>query len=125
MILYILDIKDIKNKRKNFFIISVICLICGIIYELFSHQVYSIFMIGAFVIPLVMGTIIPSIVCKIKMPSNIENNLYNASIATFTFGSFINGFLNIYGTTNSKIWIYFIVGIILLCISVANYILRK
>ena len=104
----------------NFLIISTICLIFGLIYELFSHQVYSVFMLGAFLIPLVMGVVIPSFICKIKMPSVAVNNLYNASIATFIFGSFIKGFLDIYGTTNSKILIYPIVGIMLLLISIIS-----
>ena len=123
--MYILDIKDIKNKCLNFLIISALCLIFGLIYELFSHQVYSIFMLGAFIVPLIMGAIIPSIICKIKMPSEAENRWYNASIATFIFGSFIKGFLDIYGTTNSKIWIYFVVGLALLLISIGKYLKRK
>jgi len=120
--LYILDIKDIKNKIRNFIIITLICLAFGLIYELFSHQVYSVYMLGAFIIPLIMGIIVPSILCRIKMPSSIVNNLYNASITTFIFGSFIKGFLDIYGTTNSKIIVYPVAGFVLLIMSICIYL---
>lgn len=55
MILYILDTNGMKKEIKKYLFFSVFCLIFGIIYEIFSHQVYSIFMICAFCVPLVLG----------------------------------------------------------------------
>lgn len=46
---------------RVYLIISVLCAVYGMIYELFSHKVYSIYMIFAFVIPL-LGGFVPFII---------------------------------------------------------------
>ena len=127
MILSTLDIKNIKKKKNIFLILSIVCLAIGIIYETFSHNVYSAFMLGAWAIPLIMGVILPMILLKLKlkMPTYLENELWNLSIATLTFGSFFNGFLEIYGTTNQKIFIYWLVGGTFFVISFLKYLIRK
>lgn len=124
MILYILDIKDIK-KQKIYYIIAILsCIIFSSIYEYFSHGVISYYMIFAFIIPLVLG-VCSLIILKIKkMPSIIENKLYNCGIVTLTVGSIIQGVLEIYGTTNMKVYIYLVIGICLILTSVLIYIIR-
>ena len=112
MILYSLDIKRIRNR----YLIGSICsLVFGIIYECFSHNVISNYMIFAFVIPLI-GYILYWLIDKgiIKIPSNISNKLFGYSIATLTIYSILHGVLDIYGTTNGKIYVLLIVGIVLL-----------
>ena len=85
-----------KNKRKAqkdaavFLGVSILTGLFGAIYELFSHEVYSYFMIYAFAL------------CR---------NLYHAGIATLTIGSIMRGVLDIYGTTNSLSNIYWFAGI--------------
>ena len=121
MILYTLDIKKIKNR---YFIGSICTLIFGLIYECFSHNVISNYMIFAFIIPL-MGYILYLLVdrgiIKNKI-NNISDKLFGYSIITFTFGSIIKGVLDIYGTTNGKVYVYLIVGIVLLISSIVSYI---
>ena len=98
------------------------------IYESFSHGVVSNFMVYAFMISLVLGVIISYILYffKIKkLPTRLENRTYNAAVATFTFGSIVEGVFQIYGTTNSKIYVYLVVGIILLIFSIGSYLFRK
>ena len=51
------DRKKYAETVRVYLIISVLCAVYGMIYELFSHKVYSIYMIFAFVIPLLDGTI--------------------------------------------------------------------
>lgn len=96
-------------------------MIIGIIYELFSHNVYSVYMQFAFVIPLILGFILSLIIYIVKpykLPNRISMDLYNAAIATITIFSFIKGVLDIYGTTNSLINVYIIVSIILILLSI-------
>lgn len=123
--MYILDIDYMKKQCKKFFILSIVSLIFGLIYEKFSHEVYSIYMIGAFAIPLVFGVLVQLIIINKKLPTRFENSLYSAGIITFLCGSFIKGFLDIYGTTNSKIWIYLVIGAIFFAISFLSYLIRK
>ncbi len=128
MILFTLDIKKIKEQGKIYIIVTLLCILFAIIYESFSHGVISNFMIYSFAIPLILGCVVNYIFyfLKIKkLPNQFENRFYNAGIATLTIGSIMEGVLQIYGTTNSKIYVYLIVGLILLTSSIISYKFRK
>lgn len=82
-------------------------------------------MIYAFVFPLVFGTFLNMVLFifdKIKLPSRLTENLYNAGVATLTVGSIIKGVLVIYGTANSLWTLYPIVGIGLIVAAVLIYL---
>ncbi len=98
------------TKRNIVFSIGV--LIFAIIYELFSHRVYSIFMLGAFLIPLIF-----LLIARVAKRLNINWNFYEWAIITFTLYSIIRGILEIYGTTNSLINVYLILGVVWLSLS--------
>lgn len=87
----------------------------GAIYELFSHEVYSYFMIYAFAFPLLLGAL-PSalLLLKKREPGRTGLWLWNAGTATLSVGSLFRGVLDIYGTTNSKSVVYSVVGALLL-----------
>ena len=91
----------------------------GAIYEIFSHQVYSYFMIYAFAIPLLMGVLPYTLMLiKDKHPGIWFIKLWNTSIATLSIGCIFAGILAIYGTTNSLIIVYPVAGIILILLSI-------
>lgn len=114
----ILDIKDLKNENIFNIVFSIIILLFGIIYEVFSHGVISYFMIFAFLIPIINFLInILFIKCNIKV-FHISKNIFTAGVITLTLASIVKGVLDIYGTTNKLIFIYPVVGIILLIISI-------
>lgn len=122
-----LSILDIKKQGLIYIVATLLCILFAMIYEFFSHDVYSNFMIYAFCIPLIFGVVVyyALYLLKIKkIPSKFESNLYNAGIATLTFGSIMQGILEIYGTTNSKIYVYPIVGTIFVLTSVILFITR-
>lgn len=128
MILYTLDIKKIKKQGIIYIIVTVACILFAIIYESFSHGVISNFMVYAFTIPLILGTGVCYTLYffKIKkLPNKFENRAYNAAIATFTVGSIVEGVLQIYGTTNWKVHLYLIVGVILLISSISSHLFRR
>lgn len=118
-----LSISDINKQRKHFskvgfiyLIFSIICIIFGAVYEHYSHGIYSYYMIYAFIFPLCFGTfpfITLSIYGYISFPKRISLNLYNSGIATLTVGSIMEGVLEIYGTENSLLRIFWIVGVLL------------
>ena len=85
-----------------------------IIYESFSHEVYSSFMIFAFTIPLIFGFIISFI------KKDYLNTFYNLGIITLSIGSIFQGVLEIYGTTNRLVYIYLICGIVLIIIGITK-----
>ena len=93
----------------------------GAIYEIFSHEVYSYFMLYAFAIPLTMGVLPYSILLfKEKYPDRRFLNLWNTAIATFSIGSIFAGVLAIYGTTNSLIIVYPIAGAVMVLLSLLS-----
>ncbi len=124
MTLSTLDINKLKKQSFRYLVGSIICFVFSMIYEHFSHNVYSNYMIYAFLIPLLMGFLISGLIYIIKpskMPSNLSNSIYNYSVITLTFGSIISGILEIYGTTNKLIYCYLYIGILLLFISLIMY----
>lgn len=116
MILYTLDTKiNLKKQRKIYLCITLFVLLFSIIYEEFSHNVYTIFMYGAFLIPLIFGIVMSFVFMKYQ--SIKSNKIYNAAVYTLTIASILEGVVKIYGTTNSKIYIFLIASIALFIIS--------
>ena len=118
------------KQRKNYilwhFIAAVFFAVFGLVYELFSHGVFSPFMAFAFTIPLVAGGILQSILLKTKVRiPDLALRLWNYAIALLTVGSIWKGVLDIYGTTNRLIVYYPIFGGILLLLAVVQFILKK
>lgn len=119
-----------ENAGKTAFVYLLAALFCvffGAVYEVFSHQVYSFFMIYAFVFPLAGGTL-PFCILHLKRaakyPSATARSLYHSGIATLTVGSIIRGILDIYGTTNALARLYWGVGIVLLLAAAAVYLVQ-
>ena len=88
----------------------------GAIYERFSHEVYSYYMIYAFAFPLVLGVLpgLSIVLFDLRIPSATTIRLWSYGIAVLTVGSAFKGVLDIYGTTNRLIWVYPVSGVILL-----------
>lgn len=110
---------DISRKALKtaflYLLVSLFCALFGAAYERFSHEVYSFYMIYAFVFPLAGGTF-PFLAISLfrkRYPGAVARNLYHSGIATLTVGSIVQGVLDIYGTTNRLTGLYWIVGVIL------------
>lgn len=95
-----------------YLLISMLCLLFGAGYEQFSHQVYSGYMVYAFVFPLVGGALVFLTMARFKCRKwrRRSMSLYHSGIASFTVGSIMKGVLEIYGTTNELLRIYWYVG---------------
>ncbi|MCR4902742.1 MAG: hypothetical protein K6A23_07785 [Butyrivibrio sp.] len=106
---------------------SIFCALFGAIYEMFSHEVYSFYMIYAFAIPLVFGTLFFVLIARSgrKKPSGIALSFWNMAIVTFTVGCIYKGIIEIYGTTNKLSVMYPLAGILLVVIALFTYFLSK
>lgn len=93
---------------------SLFCIFFGAVYEYFSHEVYSGFMIYAFVFPLAGGAL-PFLALALyggrRLPGRASRNLYSSGIAALTVGSLMEGALEIYGTTNDILRVYWVAGV--------------
>lgn len=110
-------------KARRYLIASLMLAAAGAVYEMFSHGVYSAYMVYAFMIPLVMGCL-PYLADSrgiIKKAGPMAEHLLLASIVTFTIGSIIKGVLEIYGTTNFLTVVYPMLGIALFIGAVIVY----
>lgn len=131
MILYT---SDIKKKRKRilktaliYFAVSLFCVLFGAVYEIFSHGVYSYFMIYAFLIPLAGGAL-PWLLMVFslcgrdrRLPKTAVQTLYHCGIISLTVGSLMTGVLNIYGTTNRLTSVYWAAGAALILSALILY----
>ncbi len=118
-----------RSMAKTGFVylfVTLFLILFGAVYELFSHEVYSYFMLYAFVVPLV-GGVLPFFALafsrQVPLPGRVALNLYHSAIATFAVGCCFAGVLEIYGTTNSLLNVYWIAGAILLFAAVIAYLI--
>ena len=95
-----------------YLIVSVVCLICSLIYEHYSHGVVSIFMLYAFVVPLSAG------ILRLIFDKWLNNTIYRASWITLLVYSYMRGVIEIFGTTNKYLPIFLYTGIGLLLLSI-------
>lgn len=119
-----------KSAKKSLFIYIGVTIFAGIFsfaYELFSHQVYSNFMVYLFVIPLILG-VIPNAfalaIPRLNVGSAWQKTVQAFAIATPSVGSILQGIVEIYGTTNSLINYFFIAGGVFLLMSVVIWIIN-
>ena len=119
------------NKTYYDYSLKMLCLtifvaLFGGIYELFGHEVYSYYMIYAFAVPLILGVIPYYIISKGEKEYNKEfPNLLNCAIYTLTMGCVYKGVLDIYGTTNKLINIYWYASGLLLVMALFNILIFK
>ena len=105
--------------------VSAFCAVFGAVYEHFSHNVYSAYMVFAFAFPLVGGAL-PFLILRALRVKRIAapERLYHSGIAALTVGSIINGILEIYGTTNALSVVYWYAGAALCFLGIALFVLR-
>ena len=101
--------------------------VAGAVYELFSHGVYSYYMIYVFALPLAGGAV-PCLLAAAGRKrrgrceeSTVSSKLQLASIVTLTTGSIMKGILEIYGTTNRLAVLYAAAGIALAAAALAAF----
>lgn len=114
-----MSISAIEKRRRKmaqtgfvYLGLSLFCALFGAVYEGFSHGVYSYFMIYAFGFPLAGGAL-PFFALAFsdrRPPGRAALNLYHSGIAAMTVGSLFEGVLEIYGTTNRLVAVYWMVG---------------
>ena len=102
---------------------ALFCAFFGMIYERFSHEVYSYWMIYAFMFPLAAGLVLLLTALKCKRPPGRKFvNTLNAASATMALGSIAAGVVSIYGSTNVLVKIYPIAGGLMLLAAVFFFI---
>lgn len=108
----------------TYLLVTIFVAFAGFVYERFSHNVFSYFMLYAFAFPLLGAFVYLTLaIAKVKFyPSVITSQLIVATISTFCVGSIIMGVLEIYGTTSYLAGIYWCVGTVLSLLTAVAFI---
>ena len=100
---------------------SLFLAVFGRIYEHFSHEVYSWYMMYAFLLPLAGGAL-PALILSLygrgPFPGWLPQQLWASGVAALAIGSIFAGVLEIYGTTHYLLRVYWIAGGIFLLMAV-------
>lgn len=116
---------ELVNAKKHYAAAVVATLLFASVYEAFSHQVYSTYMLYAFLFPL-LGGLLPCLLLgalpKHSSPDGISRRLYGAGIAALTAGSLFRGALEIYGTTSRLSAVYWVTGLALVLAGLGRWI---
>ena len=129
--MYTSDTDRYLRRGIRYLAAAVIVAAAGLIYEYFSHGVFSAYMVFAFMIPLAAGAapnILEAVMGNKKRAasgSSAAAGLQLAAVATLTAGSLVNGALEIYGTTNRLMIVYPVAGLALMAAAAAAYILQN
>ena len=126
---------DISQKRqraaricRNYIILSAACAAFGVVYEQFSHGVFSGYMAFAFLFLLLLGALPAFLAAAFNInrhPKRACRNLHNSGVATLTVGSLCKGALDIYGTTSALISVYWWLGAALIAAGLAAFIFQS
>ncbi len=117
----------LETERRRYIAAAVFTALFGAVYEFFSHQVYSMFMLLAFLVPLLGGVLPISLLIESdenRRPGVLSRCLYGSAVAVFTAGSLFQGILEIYGTTSYLSRVYWISGALLLMFALLLYALQ-
>lgn len=119
--------KSLINYGLIHFLFTIFLALFGAVYEKFSHEVYSYYMIYAFAIPLILGVFPALFHLRLKrpVPGRTAMDLWSFGIITLAVGSVFKGILDIYGTTNRLVIVYPIAGMILIGIGLLQIILPR
>lgn len=114
-----------KNPRwsLSWLFIAVFCGIFSIIYETFSHGVYSNAMIYLFAYPLLLGAAVCFVLERMGRP--MPDRFYQDGVFTLTMASLLSGILEIYGTASDYTSWFYCFGIALLVIGLIDMFLPK
>lgn len=113
-----------KVSRDRWLCAAAITLLFALVYECFSHRVYSGFMLLAFLIPLLGGALPCALLARSPrrmLPGVLSRCLYGSGLAALTAGSVFRGILDIYGTTSRLEAVYWICGTALCAFGLAVY----
>ena len=102
------------------------CAIFSVIYEHFSHEVYSPWMVGLCAVPLLTGALPAMAIACLKVNvSWSANQLWACAVLTLTLGCCFAGVLEIYGTTSPWLPLFFVVSAVLMVGSVLSQLLGR
>jgi len=110
-----------QKTATMYLVFTCFMIVFGFVYEIFGHGVWSFFTVYAFVIPFVFGYLPFNRIAKQQNPRQRITACrwcWHAGVATFTVGCAMMGTMEIYGSGSMLVYVYPIVGGILILLSI-------
>lgn len=104
---------NILYKSKPYIILSIILFLFQAIYHHFSHGLFSIYLAGAFLCPLILGILFAIFKEKYFSASDSQDILFITGLSFLTVGISLKGILDIADTHSSYLIVY--LGVSTLC----------
>ena len=99
------------RSARRYAVAAICCAVFSFVHEQFSHEVYSPFMVGLFLVPLLVGMLPALVLARMNVGVGwLARDLWAASVLVLTLGCCFIGVLEIYGTGSPYVPIYVIVG---------------
>lgn len=121
------DKKQLRRSALAYLYTAVGCGAFSLIYEHFSHGVYSPFMIGLFAVPLLFG-LLPLgwlLFSKGGAPGRLPRQLWGSAAAALTVGVCLRGVFDIYGTTVALVSVYWWAGGLLAAAALVSWLMSR
>ena len=112
----------IKKTRNRYLTASALVLGFALLYECFSHHVYSPWLLGAFAVPLLGGALPCAFLPRVprcSRPGMLTRCLWGSGLVSLTAGCLFRGVLEIYGSTNRLGAVYWWSGALLCAAALA------
>ena len=103
---------------KRYLLAALGCAVLSAVYEGFSHGVYSVWMIGLFLFPLLLRR-------ARRVPARGVRRVWAAGVGTLATGSLMTGVFEIYGSPSPLTMWYWPAGGALLALAAAGFFLEK
>lgn len=111
---------------KRYLLAALGCAVLSAVYEGFSHGVCSVWMIGLFLFPLLLGAL-PALLLRRarRVPARGVRRVWAAGVGTLATGSLMTGVFEIYGSPSPLTMWYWPAGGALLALAAAGFFLEK
>jgi len=121
---------QIRKTELVYLILSLVAITVDHIYALFGHGVRSSFMSCMFLYPLLGGAVVYFMIERLSprvvraAGYRLFYNVYNSGIAILTAGSFLEGILEIAGTSSPFTMWFFLAGWIFIAAGVMLFLIK-
>lgn len=120
--------KEIPGRAGRAYLwATLFCILLSTVYESFSHEVYSPWMVCLFLYPLLLG-VVPFGIFHVQERLRVGEaamSLWGCGVATFACGSLMVGIMEIYGSKAPFAPYYWTVGSLLFAAAAAAHVLGK
>ncbi len=97
---------------------AIACMVFSVVYESFSHGVYSPWMMGLFMVPLLLGCVPAAITGWLGIRiSWLRRQLWACAVLTLTLGCCFAGVMEIYGSPSPWTPVFAVLGGLLMLAS--------